>query len=79
MANTLDIFPNGAVGFIDWLDAKPAMLFLRWDLVVHVAEDLPRTVCLLLPHKQVLAAEMDLFAALPIAGSSFGIRTAFSS
>jgi len=80
VANTLDIFRDGAIGFIDWLDAKPAMLFLRWDLVVHVAEDLPRAVCLLLPHKQVLAAEMDLFAALPIAGSScFGIRTAFSS
>ena|SRR5206468_11158283 len=52
---------NGAIGFIDWLDAKRAMLFLRRDLVVHVAEDLPRTVYLLLPHKQVLAAEMDLF------------------
>jgi hypothetical protein len=37
------------------------MLFLRRDLVVHVAEDLPRTIRLLLPHKQVLAAEMDLF------------------
>ena len=35
-------------------------LFLRRDLVVHVAEDLPRAVCLLLPDKQVLAAEMGL-------------------
>ena len=35
-------------------------LFLRWDLVEHVAKDLPRTISLLLPHKQVLAAEMDL-------------------
>jgi hypothetical protein len=35
-------------------------LFLRWDLVVHVAKDLPRTVFLLPPHKQILAAEMGL-------------------
>jgi hypothetical protein len=35
-------------------------LFLRWDLVEHVARNLPRTVCLFLPDKQVLAAEMDL-------------------
>jgi hypothetical protein len=35
-------------------------LFLGWDLVEHVAKDLPRTVCLVLPDKQVLAAEMDL-------------------
>ena len=36
--------------------------FLRWDLVVHVTKNLPRTVGLFLPDKQVLAAEMDLLA-----------------
>jgi hypothetical protein len=35
------------------------LLFLRWDLVEHVAKNLPRTVCLFLPDKQVLAVEMD--------------------
>src|SRR6516225_5223124 len=37
-------------------------LFLRWNLVVHVAKNLPRTVCLFFPDKQFLAAEMDLLA-----------------
>ena len=35
-------------------------LFLRWNLVVHVAKNLPRTVCLFFPDKQFFAAEMDL-------------------
>jgi PIN domain nuclease of toxin-antitoxin system len=39
-------------------------LFLHRNLVVHVAEDLPQTVFLLLSHKQVLAREMGL---LPVA------------
>src|ERR1700741_293484 len=38
-------------------------LFLRWDLVVHVAKDFPRTVRFLLPDKQVLPAKMDLLPA----------------
>jgi len=32
------------------------VLFLRWNLVEHVAKNLPQTVCLFLPDKQVLAA-----------------------
>ena len=27
VANTLNLFPNGAVGFIDWLDARVAIAF----------------------------------------------------
>jgi hypothetical protein len=29
------------------------LLFLAWDLVEHVAKNLPRAVCLFLPDKQV--------------------------
>ena len=36
---------------------------LRWDFVVHVAKDFPRTVRFLLPDKQVLAAEIN---SLPV-------------
>ena len=36
-------------------------LFLGWDLVVHIAEDFPRSVChCFLSEKQVLAVEMDV-------------------
>src|SRR5262245_14855296 len=45
-----------------WLLVTRDQLFLRWDLVEHVAKNLPQTVCLFLPDKQVLAAEMDLLA-----------------
>src|SRR6476660_2273707 len=41
-------------------DVCSRKLFFRRDLVEHVAKNLPRTVWLFLPHKQVLAAEMGL-------------------
>jgi hypothetical protein len=62
----VDRCPRGCTGHVAIPDrsirACEPLLFLRWDLVEHVAKNLPRTVCLFLPDKQVLAAEMDLLA-----------------
>jgi len=41
------------------LSNTPWQLFLCRDLVVHVAEDFPRSIRLLLPDKQILAPEVD--------------------
>ena len=35
VANTLNLFPNGAVGFIDWLDARVAIAFASVELGIY--------------------------------------------
>ena len=40
MANTLNLFRNGAVGFIDWLDALPLFgLSVRIRVIVYARTD----------------------------------------
>ena len=50
--------------------------FLCWDLVVHVAKDVPRTVVLLFPNDEVLAAKMDLLAVSRHVATSQKVRYA---